>query len=126
MGVTLVPRTVIRCYQAASGDFWYHVPGYGFVTWPAEQISEHAHYVLACHRPDSPVVQVRHARGFAAYLVRGPRQCKACLCSWICPDVRWARCWFGLLEQGWRFRMPHRRVVIFRWLPQPWDDGRRR
>ena len=89
-------------YLDASGQTWHHVPGYGPVAWPIEQISEHARYVVAVHRPDRPAIAVRLVSGVLPCVVLPARCCKVCLTRWTCREARWAHWWLGSLDRGWR------------------------
>jgi hypothetical protein len=97
-----IGRKPIRFYSDASGQTWHHVPGYGRVNWPVEQITEHARSISGLHRPDQPVMALRLVWGVLPYVAWPHRRCKACLTSWRCRDAQWATWWFDSLERGWR------------------------
>jgi hypothetical protein len=78
----------------ASGQTWYEVPGYGFVNWTHEQITEHARYVFGFHRPGQTGVRVRIAWGLVPLVWPG-RHCKVCQTAWPCRTGRWVRNWLG-------------------------------
>jgi hypothetical protein len=78
----------------ASGQTWYEVPGYGFVTWSNEQITVQARYLLGWHRPNRAALRVRIAWSVVPLVWRG-RRCKVCQTTWPCQTGAWVRDWLG-------------------------------
>lgn len=83
----------LTAFTDASGQVWYSVPGYGPVTWPVDQITEHARYLRDIHRPDKTALMLRLALAVVPLAVRRSRRCKLCLSRWPCRDARWAKRW---------------------------------
>jgi hypothetical protein len=78
----------------AAGQTWHEVPGYGFVNWTHEQITEHARYVFGFHRPGQTGLRARIALGFVPLVWPG-RHCKLCQTRWPCRTGLWVRDWLG-------------------------------
>lgn len=85
-------------FTDASGQVWYHVPDYGPVTWPVEQITIYARHLRDLHRADEAVLTLRRVGGVLAVPILYSRQCKACLSRWRCRHVRWAAWWLARVD----------------------------
>ncbi len=79
---------------SAVGQTWYEVPGYGFVNWTHEQVTQHARYVFGFHRPGQTGVRVRIAWGCVPLIWPG-RRCNVCQTRWPCRTGRWVHDWLG-------------------------------
>src|SRR5439155_2333777 len=83
----------LTAFIDASGQVWYPVPGYGPVTWPVDQVTEHARYLRGTHRPDGTALTLRLMWRVLPLVVWRSRRCKLCLSRWPCRDARWAERW---------------------------------
>jgi hypothetical protein len=81
----------------ATGQTWHEVPGYGFVNWTPEQITEQARYLFSLHRPDQTTVRVRIAWGLVPLVTWPGRYCKVCQTKWLCRTGAWAHDWLSAM-----------------------------
>jgi hypothetical protein len=95
-----------------SGQTWYEVPGYGYVNWTPEQVTQHARYVLGFHRPGQTGLRVRIAWGLLPLVWPG-RHCKVCQTPWPCRTGLWVRNWPGGLGMPERRRPDVRSAALF-------------
>jgi hypothetical protein len=81
----------------ATGQTWYEVPGYGWVNWTPEQITEQARYLFGVHRPGQTTLRVRIAWGLVPLIAWPSRYCKVCQTK-LCRTGAWAHDWLGAVE----------------------------
>jgi hypothetical protein len=80
-------------FRDASGQDWYHVPGFGLVAWTIPHLTTQAQHLSELHRPDGHRVHLRLLGGVLPWLAGGGRTCKLCVTRWPCRAYTWAATW---------------------------------
>jgi hypothetical protein len=101
--VSCTQRHPLAGVTDVAGQTWYEVPGYGFVNWTTEQVTQHARYVFGFHRPGQITLRVRIAWGLVPLIWPG-RRCKVCQTRWPCRTGLWVRDWLGAVAVAERSR----------------------